>query len=525
MIKGEYRTIFATRILLIIGALGDESTAYLKSPCAPGHYGTECLGSCTCSRIENCSPFTGECAENLQCSQEYVAQQCQKGVINMKCPEDPGWWYWNGSCYYMEETNSLTWLEAKNYCTAYNGTDLLLLDSAEEKAWVTSVLQKPVWIFSLGASQSDAEKSGRKNQRVTVSPTKSTAPDSCDQLNVNGSLNQINCSSLAFWVCERREGDSMFWKYSRRLLTKPSGRDTYSSLEFALSACILKADCTGVTYWGKRYIPVTGKELIFSKNRQDAVYLRSACSKGHYGAYCQKKCPTCLNHTVCNRLTGLCDGTVTCQERKKLELCEYRLTSKFCFASWKYWNGNCYYVPPYGVLNKSEAEFMCSRFQGAQLIKLNNTEEQRWIAKVITRKSWLGSLSYKLQSNSWIMPDGDRAAPRWGFRAVQDLCVQIEPVSGTLISFACSERASWICKGAPVPGALDSTYKWWTTLTSSLLVSVFVVVVSAFVTFKAAQWRRQVLVEKTDGKEQRSKVEMEMTQHPFQQSRTSLEHD
>lgn len=52
------------------------------------------------------------------------------------------------------------------------------------------------------------------------------------------------------------------------------------------------------------------------------------------------------------------------------------LTSKFCFASWKYWNGNCYYVPPYGVLNKSEAEFMCSRFQGAQLIKLNNTEEQ-----------------------------------------------------------------------------------------------------------------------------------------------------
>ncbi|XP_073211852.1 uncharacterized protein [Lepidochelys kempii] len=325
----------------------------------------------------------------------------RQGVINMKCPEDPGWWYWNGSCYYMEETNSLTWLEAKNYCTAYNGTDLLLLDSAEEKAWVTSVLQKPVWIFSLGASQSDAEKSSRKNQHVTLSPTKSTAPDSCDQLNANGSLNQINCSSLAFWVCERREGDSMFWKYSGRLLTKPSGRDTYSSLEFALSACILKADCTGVTYWGKRYIPVTGKELIFSKNRQDAVYLRSG------------------------------------------------LTSKFCFASWKYWNGNCYYVPPYGVLNKSEAEFMCSRFQGAQLIKLNSTEEQRWIAKVIARKSWLGSLSYKLQSNSWIMPDGDRAAPRWGFRAVQDLCVQIEPVSGTLISFACSERASWICKGAP----------------------------------------------------------------------------
>ncbi|XP_074924394.1 uncharacterized protein LOC116837230 [Chelonoidis abingdonii] len=87
MIKGEYRTIFATRILLIIGALGDESAAYLKSPCHPGHYGPECQGSCTCNRIENCSPFTGECAENLQCSQEYVAQQCQKGLDNLSVTE------------------------------------------------------------------------------------------------------------------------------------------------------------------------------------------------------------------------------------------------------------------------------------------------------------------------------------------------------------------------------------------------------------------------------------------------------
>nr|XP_025043257.1 uncharacterized protein LOC106732388 isoform X5 [Pelodiscus sinensis] len=509
MIKGEYRTIFATQLLLINGAPGDKSTAYLKSPCAPGYYGPECQGSCTCNRIENCSPFTGECAENLQCSQEYMAQQCQKGVISMKCPEDSGWWYWNGSCYYIEETNSLTWLEAKNYCTAYNGTDLLLLDSAEEKAWVTSVLQKPVWILSLGALQSEVEKSSRKNRRILVSPPKNTALDSCDQLNANGSLNLINCSSLAFWVCERKEGDSMFWKYSRRLLTKPLGRDTYTSLKFAMSACILKADCSGVTYWGKHYIPVTGKELIFSKNRHDAVYLRSACSKGHYGAYCQKKCPNCFNYAVCNKLTGLCDGAVTCQERNKIELCEYHLTSKFCFASWKYWSGNCYYIPPYGVLNKSEAEFMCSRFQGAQLIKLKNVEEQRWIANVITRKSWVGSLSYKLQSNSWIMADGDGAIPRWGFRAVQDLCVQIKPASGTFISFACSERASWICKGAPVPGAQDSIYKWWTTWISSLLVSVFVVVVSVFVTFKAARWRIHVPVEETGGKEQSSKVAME----------------
>ncbi|XP_019390529.1 PREDICTED: uncharacterized protein LOC109310035 [Crocodylus porosus] len=508
MIKGEYRTMFATQLLLISGALGDESAAYVKSACASGYYGPECQGSCTCNKIENCSPFTGECAEYLQCSEKYVAQQCQRGVVSLKCPENPGWWYWNGRCYYIEETNSSTWLEAKNFCTAYNGTDLLVLDSAEEEAWITSVLNKPAWIGSVGSLQRDKENMGRKNQHILVSHTKNTTLTTCNQLTAKGSLNQVNCSSSASWVCKRNEGNGIFWKYPRMLLLQPVGGLTYTFLEVAVSACIIAADCSGVTYWGESYIPVSGKELIFSRKRKVAVYLKSACSEGRYGMYCQQKCPRCLSRTTCNRITGLCDGAVTCQEMKKLELCEYDLTSKMCFPFWKYWNGNCYYIPAFGALNKSGAEFMCSQYEGSQLLKLQDAEEQRWIAKVISKKSWLLKLSHNLQSKTWIMPGRDTEVPHWGFQETQDLCIQIEPVNGTLISSPCSELASWICKVTPVPGAQDSSYIWWKSLVLSLFVSVLVVSATVLGTYKAARWRRAVsLVKGNDEAEQKSESE------------------
>ncbi|XP_019361529.1 PREDICTED: uncharacterized protein LOC109289781 [Gavialis gangeticus] len=494
----------------------------IKSACASGYYGPECQGSCTCNKIENCSPFTGECAEYLQCSEKYVAQQCQRGVVSLKCPENPGWWYWNGRCYYIEETNSSTWLEAKNFCTAYNGTDLLVLDSAEEEAWITSVLNKPAWIASVGSLQRDKENMGRKNQHILVSRTKNTTSTTCDQLTAKGSLNQVNCSSSASWVCKRNEGYGIFWRYPKMLLLQPVGGLTYTFLEVALSACIIAADCSGVTYWGESYIPVSGKELIFSRKRNVAVYLKSACSEGRYGMYCQQKCPRCLSHTTCNRITGLCDGAVTCQEMKKLELCEYDLTSKMCFPFWKYWNGNCYYIPAFGALNKSGAEFLCSQYEGSQLLKLQDAEEQRWIAKVISKKSWLLKLSHNLQSKTWIMPGRDTEAPHWGFQGTQDLCIQIEPVNGTLISSPCSELASWICKVTPVPGAQDSSYIWWKSLVLSLFVSVLVVSASVLGTYKAARWRRAVSLEKVnDEAEQKSESEERKGQDSPQSRRSS----
>lgn len=38
---------------------------------------------------------------------------------------------------------------------------------------------------------------------------------------------------------------------------------------------------------------------------------------------------------------------------------------------------------------------------------------QRWIAKVISKKSWLLKLSHNLQSKTWIMPGRDTEVPHW----------------------------------------------------------------------------------------------------------------
>lgn len=54
-------------------------------------------------------------------------------VIHLRCPKDPGWWYWNNSCYFVESTKLLTWVEAKNFCMAYHETKLLPEPRNEEK--------------------------------------------------------------------------------------------------------------------------------------------------------------------------------------------------------------------------------------------------------------------------------------------------------------------------------------------------------------------------------------------------------
>lgn len=53
----------------------------------------------------------------------------------MRCPHAPGWWFWDGHCYYVEEHNSKNWQGAKATCQTY-GKDvgLLTLSSAKEKA-------------------------------------------------------------------------------------------------------------------------------------------------------------------------------------------------------------------------------------------------------------------------------------------------------------------------------------------------------------------------------------------------------
>ncbi|XP_030069291.1 uncharacterized protein LOC115476857 [Microcaecilia unicolor] len=484
----KHRTMFASQIVQIKGYTGPDKIAYLKSACAPGYYGPECRETCVCNDPVSCNPFTGECIGILQCLSEFVEHQCQRGVLSLKCPRDPGWWYWNDTCYYIEARNTtLTREEARDFCTAYNGTHLLQLDSEAEKAWVSSMLNGSVWIGISTLGQRSAHGNSKKTPSGLSAPHSKTAnanPNECFQLGAAGTVRRVSCLTLSSWVCERKEGYSMFWRYPGRVLLNPLEQLNYSSLAFAQSACFLEPHCTGVTKWKKRYTPVLGTQLVYSLNGQDAAYLFSACSEGWYGSYCQEKCPQCPGKLVCNKITGRCDSRVTCQERRDLKLCEYRLTSSHCFAFWRYWNGSCYYFAPY-VMSWREAHAMCRKFKGAQLLKLNTTEEQIWVSQTVVRNSWIG-LRYNISTGLWFWADDEQAAPSWDLINVTDylaVCVQIMPTTGLFTASHCTKRAPWICKAPEVPGALQSAHHWWSSLVWSVLIAVFVVVITMLVTY------------------------------------------
>ncbi|XP_029439310.1 uncharacterized protein LOC115079703 [Rhinatrema bivittatum] len=498
ILKNEegHRTVLASQILLIRGYTGPDKKAYLKSACDPGYYGPECREMCECNVPENCNPFTGDCVGILQCLLESVPYRCQRGVLSLKCPRDPGWWYWNDTCYYIEARNvTLSWQEASDFCTAYNGTHLLQLDSEGEKSWISSLLNASVWIGVSTLGQNSTSGQSQKAASDLSAPRRKTAdakPGECLQLDAAGSVRPVSCRTPSFWVCERKEGYGMFWRYPGRVLLRPWERFYYSSLEFAQSACLLEPQCTGVTRWKGRYAPVMGTRLVFSRNQENAAYLFTACREGRYGSYCQARCPSCPGKLVCNRITGKCDGSVTCQERNDLTLCEYRLTSTDCFSSWRYWNGSCYYFAPY-VLAWQEASAMCRAFKGAQLLKLNTTEEQTWVAKIIVSNSWIG-LRYNISTGRWFWADDETAAPAWDLIIVMDYlapCVQMLPVTGAFAASVCSRTAPWICKGPEVPGALQTAFLWWSSLVWSVLIAVSVVVASIWVTYGTVScWRR-----------------------------------
>ncbi|XP_060094835.1 uncharacterized protein LOC132572065 [Heteronotia binoei] len=367
-IKNVYTTFMAKRLVLVSGSSATGYTAYLKSACTPGYFGPKCGRICTCNGTDNCNPLNGQCIENEQCKEEYVTKKCEQGVINLKCPKDPGWWYWENNCYYIELVMQSTWAKALNFCTAYHETSLLPEPSDQkEKIWLSSVIKDFMWIASAKAKAKNPLDIEDKFEKAT---------DSCTQMDSNGIVRKADCSSLAGWICKRSEAANVFWEYPGKILIMPLGNKVYEDKEHAKSACFLEEKCTGISYWRKQYVPVSGKDLVLGGRRQDTTYMKTACSEGHYGSHCQERCPACPDNKPCNRLTGKCVDELFCEETNDLRLCEFKLQSKFCYPSWRYFSGRCYYISTFGQLNYSEAEYMCSRFKGGQLLEVNSSYEK-----------------------------------------------------------------------------------------------------------------------------------------------------
>ncbi|XP_039207752.1 uncharacterized protein LOC120311809 isoform X3 [Crotalus tigris] len=472
-IRNIYTTSLAKRMVLIIGNDATLYTVYLKSACALRYYGAACGMICSCNGSESCNPLNGQCAENEQCNENHLKNDCQQDVIHLRCPKDPGWWYWNNSCYYVEPTKLLKWEEAKNFCMAYHETKLLPQPRNEEKEWLTTMLKNEIWIDP-ELQEEDMPNSKDSYKQVHFI---------CTRMKLEGTFESGSCSSSATWVCKRSVDTNMFWEYPKKMLMFPLSKRTYENKEFAKSACLLEKECTGISYWKKKYRPVSGKELISTTSNQDTAYIKTACSEGHYGAYCQDICPECPEDRPCNRLTGKCAEELTCMEKKHMHLCKFKLKSKFCYHSWIYFNKHCYYIPTFGVINKNDAEYMCSQFKGAELISLTTIQEKNWVAKIISENIWLHAVGPAFFPKRMLSTMEKKITQRV-LTDIEELCLQMLPGEGHLVTVPCSDNASWICKAPLAFIPVDAPEKWWMSLVTSTIATIIVLIVTVFVTFK-----------------------------------------
>nr|XP_028573720.1 uncharacterized protein LOC114591207 [Podarcis muralis] len=472
-IRATYITLIAKRLVFVRGSFANLYTAYLKSACTPGYYGPDCSINCTCNGTKNCNPLTGECAENEQCNEDFIGKDCEEGVINLKCPTDPGWWYWKDNCYYIETVKQFTWEGAKDFCNAYYETELIRLPlNKEEKVWLMSMIKDAIWTDSAVPKLKEMTNSQEMYGK---------ASSTCTQMRKNGDLEEVPCSFFAILACKRSVDAKMFWLYPGKMLILPVGDKMYIQKELAISACLLEEKCTGISFWKRQYVPVSGKELISTNSKSDATFMKTACREGHFGAFCQERCPECPEDKPCNRLTGKCAGDVTCSEHD-LKLCEINLRSQFCYYSWTYFNGQCYYIPSYGQINHSDAEYMCSLFKGARLLHMTSNDEKDWVAKVISKIFWVHIAGPAFQPKMWLSQE-EKLEGRILFDAEQ-LCPQMQPAVAFLISAPCSGNASWICQAPLASEPVDDPEKWWIPVVISTLVTTAVLVVTVIVTFK-----------------------------------------
>lgn len=65
------------------------------------------------------------------------------GLYSLRCPLGDGWWYWGGKCYLIDEKRKVAWSEAQELCRRFKDTNLLEIQSLEEKVRILKRKEKP----------------------------------------------------------------------------------------------------------------------------------------------------------------------------------------------------------------------------------------------------------------------------------------------------------------------------------------------------------------------------------------------
>ncbi|XP_075761763.1 uncharacterized protein LOC112547246 isoform X2 [Pelodiscus sinensis] len=205
---GAYYTVNGT---VLVDSPGSGVTLYVKSACSPGYHGAGCARPCLpCARPRTWNPLSGRCEGMLSCVRS-VGPSCLHGLVSGRCPGRAGWWYWDGHCYYVEESEAKTWQQAEAACSAAGeGVGLLALDSLEEKAWLAAMVQRDSWI-GLNDLDGDGRWTWAAGQHMDGAAAWLAGvplpPGGCLGIGAPGQPGLVvsNCSGLKPWVCEGAE--------------------------------------------------------------------------------------------------------------------------------------------------------------------------------------------------------------------------------------------------------------------------------------------------------------------------------
>ncbi|KAK9406615.1 hypothetical protein NXF25_005389 [Crotalus adamanteus] len=88
---------------------------------------------------------------------------------------------------------------------------------------------------------------------------------------------------------------------------------------------------------------------------------------------------------------------------------------------------------------------MCSQFKGAELISLSTIQEKNWVAKIISENIWLHAVGPAFFPKRMLSTVEKKITQRV-LTDIEELCLQMLPGEGHLVTVPCSDNASWICK-------------------------------------------------------------------------------
>nr|XP_060615842.1 macrophage mannose receptor 1-like [Anolis sagrei ordinatus] len=248
----------------------------------------------------------------------------------------------------------------------------------------------------------------------------------------------------------------LFTEHTGRAFYLPTGKaPKYTTLDKAKDACLVLRKCTGVVEAAKDFMLHTGMEIYSTGDKKVKTWIKSDCTAGRFGKMCEHKCQTCDDDVPCNPHTGLCGDSLFCNKTDRTFTCEKgSLIGGRCPTEdgWIYWYGSCYYINGTEIQDWMQADDMCRKYSGTDLLWITSEVEKKALLSLLPRGdywtglhgNWFCSHLHWSHRHAIFTPSEWLWTGQWTFYWA--CCVHLTVPEGEMTGTRCGRKASFICK-------------------------------------------------------------------------------